>query len=482
MNNSITKLASIAFSGSIVGHGFRYLFLLVIAQGINAEALGLFAFGMVVMKAGGVFARAGLDSAAKKYIPIFTSRDDQASLVGTVLICLFIPFVLGMGVVAIVFALYMFAGTGLPEFDATTRLFIFGIPLFASMTVGMAATRGFKESKYAVYIRDFGQSGLGLILISYAAFGVGDVGAVVVAYLVSLLAGVGLSVYYLVHLGGVSLSTAPNFKTRSIFSFAMPLLAVATTQYLMSWTDILLLGVLVPPSEVGYYQAAFQTSALLLVVLRSFNSIFPSVAADLYNNGKMEMLQLTYTGVTKWASILTITGGVFLVVFNKQVLSLFGSDFGAAQSVLFILVVGQMVAVLAGPTSSLLAMVGQERLELVNTVAVTVLNVALNLALIREFGILGAAIATSFSMALINIIQVVEIQWLVGLQPYGRSYARGLVPCAMSVGTILVGSQVAPASLVGAIMTGTLALGVLAVVQLLLGFDETDRRLLKSVN
>lgn len=67
MRDSITKLVSISFFGGLIGRGLRYGFNVVIARGLGFEALGVFAFGMVVMKGGGVFVRLGLDSAAKKF-------------------------------------------------------------------------------------------------------------------------------------------------------------------------------------------------------------------------------------------------------------------------------------------------------------------------------------------------------------------------------------------------------------------------------
>ena len=69
--NSILKLTSVAFVGGLLGRGLRYLLNIIIARGVGAEALGLFALGLVVLKASALIARVGLDEAAQRYVPIY---------------------------------------------------------------------------------------------------------------------------------------------------------------------------------------------------------------------------------------------------------------------------------------------------------------------------------------------------------------------------------------------------------------------------
>ena len=64
-----------------------------------------------------------------------------------------------------------------------------------------------------------------------------------------------------------------------------------------------------------------------------------------------------------------------------------------------------------------LLMAGRSRLEFVNNVAINVLNIALNLALIARYGVLGAAIATSCSLLLFNAVRVYQVFRLVRVRP-----------------------------------------------------------------
>lgn len=483
MRNSITKLVSISFLGGLIGRGLRYGFNIVIARGLGLEALGVFAFGMVVMKAGGVFARFGLDSAAQKFIPIYRTNDEPTKVSGTVLICLLTPLLAGGVIVGV-----LYFGYGSIEelvgrtFYPTTRLFILGIPMISVMMVGVNATYGLKQTKYSVYIRDFGQSVAALFLMGIAAFVFSDLELLIIAYLASICFGIVLAVIFLAREGALRFDVRPDFEYRRIFAFSLPLTLAASVQYLVSWTDILVLGVFVPSDAVGWYQAAYQTSVLLVVVLQSANSIFPSVTADFHESGQHERLNRVYTAVTKWVTYLTVLGLAFVLVYNQEILSIFGASVQSAQTALTILAIGQTINAAVGPTGFLLIMTGYERLQLVNNVIAAVLNVVLNVVLIQSYGIIGAAAATAASLAILNLFRLLEVWYLLGLQPYSRQYWRGATAITGAVGVLLLGTLLPVASLVRVVTAGSIALCVFVVLIWLIGIDETDAILIETID
>jgi O-antigen/teichoic acid export membrane protein len=65
---------------------------------------------------------------------------------------------------------------------------------------------------------------------------------------------------------------------------------------------------------------------------------------------------------------------------------------------MLILVVGFLFRSSMGPAEFLLNMLGQQRLCATVLVTTALLNIALNLALVPAFGLLGAAVATSASL------------------------------------------------------------------------------------
>lgn len=478
MNKSILKLASIAFIGSLLGRGLRYSMNIVIARGLGLEALGLFAFGMVVMKALGVFARFGLNTATQKYIPIYTRQEDTSRVAGVVIFALSFPFILG-GSLSIAL-LIGFRTTNLgSEFSTTVQLFLVGVPLVASMMVGMNATTGFKETRYSVYIRDIIQSGTAILLVSVGAYVFGSLELTIYGYILSLGIGLISAIYYLNHLG--AFEALPTFEVREIMVFSAPVVIVAVSQYVVSWTDILMLGAFVSPTEVGWYQAAYQTSILLVLVLSAVNSIFPTIASDLYSEGRLDELEVMYTAVTKWVTYLTILGFVFVSVYASEILGLFNTTEQSAQTALIILAFGQAITASTGPVGFILTMSGNERLESFNTTILAVLNIGLNFVLIQEYGIVGAAIATAFSLLTLNLVRLAETQWILGIQPYGLSYWKGGVGILAATVLMFIGHAFVAGSLFRTVAVGCSSLLLFAGIVALLGFDETDAKLIGSL-
>lgn len=100
-----------------------------------------------------------------------------------------------------------------------------------------------------------------------------------------------------------------------------------------------------------------------------------------------------------------------------MLLSLFGSEFTVGYSALVILTVGQLVNALAGSVGFIMTMTGHQREAAWVTFGSTVLNISLNAILIPRFGIEGAATATAFTTALMNIVMFGYVQKRLQLNP-----------------------------------------------------------------
>jgi O-antigen/teichoic acid export membrane protein len=367
-------------------------------------------------------------------------------------------------------------------FHPTTRLFIFGIPLIAVMMVGVNATYGLKHTKYAVYIRDFGQSVVALVLMAIAAFVFLDLELLIIGYLASIGFGIVLAVIFLNREGALRFDIRPDIEYRKMFVFSLPLTLAASIQYLVSWTDILVLGVFAPSNAVGWYQAAYQTSVLLIIVLQSANSIFPSIAADLHESGQREQLARVYSAVTRWVTYLTVLGLALVLVYTAELLSIFGPTVPQAQTALAILALSQTVSAVVGPAGYLLIMTGYERLQLINNIIAATVNLYLNIILIQAYGFIGAAVATAISLSVLNCLRLVEVWYLLKLQPYSKQYHKGFISIAVAL-PVLILSQFLPLSSIFRVFVGALAaLIVFAAAMWQLGFDDVDKALIETIS
>jgi O-antigen/teichoic acid export membrane protein len=309
-----------------------------------------------------------------------------------------------------------------------------------------------------------------------------DLDLLVIGYLASIGFGILLAVTFLIQEGALRLDLRPDIEYRRILVFSLPLTLAASIQYIVSWTDVLVLGVFVPSNAVGLYQAAYQTSVLLVVVLQSANSIFPSIAADLYESDQIEQLNNVYTAVTKWVTYLTVLGLAFVLIYNKEILSIFGTNVQSARNALIVLAIGQTINAIVGPTGFLLIMTGYERLQLVNNTVAAVLNLVLNITLIQLYGIIGAAVATAVSLAVLNLLRLVQVWYLLGIQPYSRQYWKGSTAVTGAVVVLLIGTMLPVSGLIRIVIAGSTAIYVFLMLIWLIGIDSVDKVLIKSID
>ena len=482
MRQNITKLASIALVGGLIGRGLRYTLNIIISRGLGAEALGLFAFGMVVMKLIGVFARSGLDSAAQKFVPIYREDGDAARVNGLVLLCLGVPIILGSILAAIIYFIPGVLGAITDrEFSAVAQPFAIGIPLFGAMMVGISATKGLKETKYSVYIRDIGQSIAAIVFVAIGVYVIGSIQATVLGYVASFFVGLVIAIFFLFREDALRSNVRPVFDVRRVLTYSVPLTLTAVMGYVLNWTDIFVLSALTEPLVVGWYQAAYQTSVLLLVVLQSATAIFPAVASDLYHNNQHDQLDRMYTALTKWITYVTLLAYVFLIVYAPEVLAVFDISARLAQLALIVVGLGQLIGAAAGPVGYLLTMTEYERVYVVNTLVVAVLNAVLNVVLVYQYGIIGAAAATAASFAILNLLTVVQVWYILDIQPYTRRYWKGIVAVAGTLPIMIFGKQLPTQGILTLLLVAGVSFCVFAGVLWLIGIDDTDKALLESV-
>lgn len=480
MRTSLTGLASISFVGGLVGTAFEYLVYLVLARSLGASAVGLFSVGFVVLSLATTVSKLGLDKAARKFVPIYAG-DDRA-LTGVVLVCLGGSFLSGVAAsVVLFFGLDLLVAVTGRSVGNTTALFLVAIPFMSVMTVGRAATTGFLRTRDAVLIKNVGQSGSALLFVLIAGYVVGTVESAVVGYAASLALGACLAVWFLYKQGGFSGWRRPALPARTILSYSLPLTVAGTAQYLISWTDVLMLGAFVSADSVGVYQVAYQTSMTLGFALTAVGTIFPSVASDLYSAGERDRLDHTFAALTKWVTYLAVFGYTFFAVYAETVLGLFGPEFASGRVPLLIVGLAITVATAAGPAGFLLMMTDYERVEMGNTLVASVLNVGLNYILIGAYGVFGAAVATGLSLVLLNALRVAESWLLLGVRPRVGRYWKGCLAIAAACGCMYLGTIPALGALPRLVVAGTTSFTVFVTVLSLCGFDAEDEFLLESV-
>jgi hypothetical protein len=101
--------------------------------------------------------------------------------------------------------------------------------------------------------------------------------------------------------------------------------------------------------------------------------------------------------------------------------------------------------------------------------------------LIQQLGVLGAALATGASLALLNVLRVGETWYVLGFLPYSRRYWKGASALSIALMAMYLVSLVPLPGLVGVVAGGLSSALIFGSMVWLLGLDDDDWLLLDSV-
>jgi len=259
-----------------------------------------------------------------------------------------------------------------------------------------------------------------LVGVSLALVAGTGVQGVLVAYGVAHVVALGVAARITFkHFGEVLLDRAIKlrFEARALLAYCLPTCFTAVVYRLTTWTDLLMLGWLAGVESLGLYKVALSLAVLGTLPVGSFLVAFSPVAADAVRAGDREHLDRILKAVTSGLLILTIPVFLTLLAMPELVSLVFSRTFRASDSILGILVVGQLLHVACSPAGRLLVMSGRSRLALINASAALALNVTLNYALIPPYGLTGAAASSAVTLAFLATLRIIQVRLLLGCFP-----------------------------------------------------------------
>ena len=197
----------------------------------------------------------------------------------------------------------------------------------------------------------------------------------------------------------------------------MPLLLSVFAGFFNTNLDILMIGSLMGDFETGIYRAAVRGALLVsianMVSLQVLGPMLSRALAQKDTAGAQRFL--AYSALVSLVVAFTLCA--LLALAAHPFLALFGPEFPEAATAMRILLAGMAVNVLAGGGGILLVMLNRETRVLMINLAGLALNIVLNYALIRLWGIEGAAAATSLTLAFVALAILHSVKRESALDP-----------------------------------------------------------------
>jgi O-antigen/teichoic acid export membrane protein len=183
-------------------------------------------------------------------------------------------------------------------------------------------------------------------------------------------------------------------------------------------TGTFLLGALRGPEDAGLYAVATRGALLISFGLLAVNTALAPAAARMWAAGDIRGLQRVVTVSSRAALLFSLPVALVFIVWGRTVLQIaFGPEYGRAGAALAILSIGQLVNAGIGSVGTLLIMTGHQREAAAGILIGAVLNVLVGLALVPTFGVVGAAVAATVSIAVWNILLAAASIRRVGVHP-----------------------------------------------------------------
>ncbi len=206
----------------------------------------------------------------------------------------------------------------------------------------------------------------------------------------------------------------PNHKSESftiteIFKTSSPMALSAIAYFIMQSIDIIILSIYEGFDQIAYYSVSVKLAMLTTLALISVNIVIAPRIAEIYENQKMQKLQMLIKHSTRIIFLISICVLSVLFFFSEEILGLFGQGYVIANNALLFLLAAQFFNAVSGPGAIYLNMTGRQKTLNKILVSALIINISLNFYLIPIQGINGAAIATLVSLIIWNTIATVLI-------------------------------------------------------------------------
>jgi O-antigen/teichoic acid export membrane protein len=179
----------------------------------------------------------------------------------------------------------------------------------------------------------------------------------------------------------------------------IPLSAALGVQIANNQVDLVVLGILATPSDVGIYRIAATLATQLNLGLLVMSAVATPRYARLYREGSIDALMaLNRTCVSYALGFGALVFLAYLLVGKPVISIVIGAAYEPAFVPLVILCLAYLATMWAGQTNVILNMTGHERDVLYCAVLSLVVNLILNILLVPPFGMIGAASATTISL------------------------------------------------------------------------------------
>ncbi len=411
---SVAKGSGIAMAGALINRGLRLINTWQLSGALGVYHFGLYTSVTTVVNILSYFGPLGTNSGVVLFGSRYLGSGDNGRLKGALLACFGLAALSGtaLSAVYIAAALLWPWSAEKAELGALLPWGALSITAWSVLLVAVNALRVARDARAQTSVYNITLPVLLTTLsVAATAAGFGVRGALLAFGLAHLLTFGEAMVRFWRHFGPVlrDRSIRAELELGPLLRFSIPESLSSMLFRLTQWMDQLQLTVQSTPDQVGIYKVASAMAMVGSVPAAALSSIFNATAAELLYLDQKDKLDRVLKVVTRWIVAAGSAVTIGIVLGQDLVYAMFQPEYAAGATSLVALLIGQLVFTACVPATALIPMSGMARLNLINGVSATLLNLGLNTFLIPRWGSLGASVATMITLILWSGWRVAQV-------------------------------------------------------------------------
>lgn len=426
------RMAAIAFAIRVVSAAIAFVSQIIQARLMGEFEYGIFVFVWVLVVLAGNFSCLGFHTAVIRFLPQYDLDKAEAEIRGlTSTARLFAMTSASILALVGMSALHVFGNSIETYYLVPLFLAVFALPMIALGDVLDGTARANRWAVLGLSPTYIIRPTLILVFMLIAV----NAGAPATAVTAMKAA---LAATYLTTLGQFLLvdrrllhrydKGARTINFRAWIKVALPIFFIEGFGFLLTNSDVIVVGLYLPPDQVAVYFAAAKTMALVQFVFFAVKAGATPRFSGLMAEGDRHGLAAFAGTAARWSFWPSLAVGAVVLMLGQFLLGLFGSAFTAGYMLMVILFAGNMAKALVGPAEMLLTMAGRQQLCVAVYAVALGCNIALNLTLIPIWGVAGAATATATAMAVEALLLHIAVRRALGIVVFAFADPHALTP------------------------------------------------------
>ena len=232
---------------------------------------------------------------------------------------------------------------------------------------------------------------------------------------------------------------------RKIFNYSSYAFLGSFSNIIVLNVDVLMVTSLLGLSQTGIYTTAFYIGMIIEIPRRAISQIsIPFISENIKNN-KIKEIEKNYKEVSLHQILIGVLFFILIIINLDNIFSLIpnSNEFIKGKDVVYIIGISKLIIMFFSFNSELISLSKYYRFTVITIIILDFVSILLNLILIPNYGMIGAAYASLISIAFYNIIKFIFIKMKMNISPFS---IKSIIVIAIGLVVYFISNYLIPSS------------------------------------